>query len=155
MKKHVDRAIMLNPNDADSLANASYMLAMYGEGEKAVAFSETAMRLNPRYPDWYIAFQATALFTARRYPEALAARIRVPDYFIDSTFFGAAILAKLDRLAEAKLWAERAVVRLKGRPGGVEHAAKGCIHLLDNNPFRLQKDRDHFAEAMRMAGVPE
>ncbi|RWO70703.1 MAG: hypothetical protein EOS18_34380 [Mesorhizobium sp.] len=50
MKKHVDRAIMLNPNDADSLANASYMLAMYGDGEKAVACGEAAMRLNPRYP---------------------------------------------------------------------------------------------------------
>ncbi|TJV30089.1 MAG: hypothetical protein E5Y16_22305 [Mesorhizobium sp.] len=155
MKKHVNRAIMLNPNDADSLANASYLLAMYGEAEKAVACGEAAMRLNPRYPDWYIAFQATALFTARRYPEALAARIRVPDYFIDSTFFRAAILAKLDRLAEAKLWAEKAVARLKARPGGVEQAAKGCIQLLlDNNPFRRQEDRDHFAEAMRMAGVP-
>ena len=155
MKKHVDRAIMLNPNDADSLASASYMLAMYGEGERAVECAQTAVRLNPRHPDWYIAFQATALFTARRYPEAFAARIKVPDYFIDSPFFGAAILVQMDRLDEARQWAERAVAGLRARPGGAQLPAKGCIQLLlDNNPFRLEEDRDHFAESMRKAGVP-
>jgi adenylate cyclase len=155
MKKHVDRAIMLNPNDADSLANASYMLALYGEAETAVACGEAAMRLNPRHPDWYIALQSTALFTARRYADAFAARTRVPDYFIDSTFFGAAMLARMDKLVEARQWAERAVARLQATPGGAEQAAKGCIQLLlDNNPYRRQEDRDHFAEAMRRAGVP-
>jgi adenylate cyclase len=155
MKKHVDRALMLNPNDADSLANASYMLAMHGEADVAVACGEAAMRLNPRYPDWYIAFHSTALFAARRYPEALATRIRVPDYFIDSTFIGAAILAHMDRLEEARQWGKRAVARLYAKPGGAERAARGCINLLlENNPFLTQDDRDHFAEGMRKAGVP-
>ncbi len=155
MKKHIDRAILLNPNDADTLANAVYMLSMYGDAERAVACGETAMRLNPRYPDWYTAFYSTALFSARRYREAIAARVRVPDYFIDSTFFGAATLAQLDRLSEARQWAERAVARLQATPGGREQAAKGCIRLmLDSNPYRRQEDRDHFAEAMRKAGVP-
>jgi TolB-like protein/tetratricopeptide (TPR) repeat protein len=155
MKKHIDRAILLNPNDADTLGNAVYMLAMYGEADRAVACGEAAMRLNPRYPDWYMAFFATALFAARRYEEALAVRIRVADYFIDSTFLGAALLAHMDRPQEAHEWAERAVARLSAKPGGADRAAKGCIDLLlDNNPFRLQKDRDHFAEGMRLAGVP-
>src|SRR4030095_11079264 len=100
MKKHLDRAILLNPNDADSLANAVYLLALYGDADRAVACGDTAMRLNPRYPDWYTAFYSTALFAAKRYQEALAARVRVADYFIDSTFIGAAILAQMDRLDE-------------------------------------------------------
>ena len=155
MKKHIDRAIQLNPNDADTLASASYMLAMYGEANLAVACGEAAIRLNPRHPDWYLAVQGMALFAARRYPEALAVRRKVAEYFIDSTFIGAAILAHMDRLPEARQWAERAVARLRARPGGPEQELKGCIQLLlDNNPFRHQEDRDHFAEGMRKAGVP-
>lgn len=155
MKKHIDRAILLNPNDADTLAHAAYMLALYGEADHAVACAETAMRLNPRHSDWYTAFYSTALFTARRYPEAMAARLRAADYFIDSTFCGAAILAELDRLDEARQWADRAVARLRARPGGAEQAARGCIQLLlDNNPYRRAEDRSHFADAMRKAGVP-
>lgn len=155
MKKHIDRALLLNPNDADSLANASYMLAMYGDRMQAVACAETAMALNPRYPDWYAAFQSTALFTARLYSEAYAVRAKVPDYFIDSTFFGAAILAQLDRTADAGDWAQRAVARLKEQEGKA-HRTSGFIKLLiDNNPYRLQEDRDHFADAMRKAGIPE
>jgi adenylate cyclase len=155
MKKHVDRAIQLNPNDADILAHAAYLLAMYGEADLAVTRGEAAIRLNPRHPDWYLALQGMALFAARRYPEALALREKVAEYFIDSTFIGAAILAHMGRLSEARQWAERAVTRLRARPGGPEQAAKGCIQLiLDNNPFRRQEDRDHFAEGMRKAGVP-
>jgi TolB-like protein len=155
MKKHVERALLLNPNDADTLANATYMLAMYGDADRAVACAEAATRLNPRYPDWYMAFYATALFTARRYPEALAARLIAADYFIDSTFCGAAVLAQLDRLDEARQWADRAVARLRAKPGGIEQAEKGCVQLLlENNPYRRAEDRDHFAAAMRKAGVP-
>ncbi len=155
MKKHVDRAIQLNPNDADTLANATYLLAMYGEADLAVACGEAAMRLNPRHPDWYLAFQGMALMAAHRYSEALVVRKKVPEYFIDSTFIGAAVLAHMDRLPEARQWAERAVARLRARPGGPERVARGCIELLlDNNPFRRQEDRDHFAEGMRKAGVP-
>jgi adenylate cyclase len=155
MKKHVERAIQLNPNDADTLANAAYMLALYGEADLAVAQGEAAIRLNPRHPDLYLALHGMALFAARRYPEALAVREKVAEYFIDSTFLGAAILAHMGRLSEARQWAERAVTRLRARPGGPEQVAKGCIQLiLDNNPFRRQEDRDHFAEGMRKAGVP-
>lgn len=156
MKKHIDRALLLNPNDTDTLANATYLLMVYGEPERAAQCGETAMRLNPRYPDWYASFQSTALFAARRYEEAFALRIRSPDYFIDSTFYGAAILVYLGRLDEARQWADRAVARLYAKPGWAERATKGCIPLLlENNPFRRPEDREHFAEGMRRAGVPD
>lgn len=155
MKKHIDRAIMLNPNDADTLANAVYMLTIYGEADRAVAYAEAAMRLNPRYPDWYMAFYASALFAAKRYQDAYAARLKAPDHFIDSSFIGAATIAQLDRPTEAKQWADRAVARLQATPGWREQASRGCIQLLlDNNPYRRREDLDHFADAMRKAGVP-
>ena len=156
MKRHIDRAIMLNPNDADTLANASYLLSIYGDGPAAVACAEAAAKLNPRYPDWYEGFHATALFVARRYEEALVFRLRQPDYFIDSTFHGAAILAQLGRLADARVWADRAVGRLVGRFGGLERLPKSCLQImLENNPYRLAEDRDIWTNALRLAGVPE
>ncbi len=156
MKRHIDRAIMLNPNDADTLANASYLLSMYGDGPAAVACAEAAAKLNPRYPDWYEGFYATALYVARRFDEALTVRLRQPDYFIDSTFHGAAILAQLGRFAEAREWTDRAVGRLASRFGGLERLPKSCMQImLENNPYRLPEDRELWTSSMRLAGVPE
>ncbi|HTO65095.1 MAG TPA: adenylate/guanylate cyclase domain-containing protein [Bradyrhizobium sp.] len=155
-KKHIERAIGLNPNDADTLANAALLLAALGEPEEGVKLGKTALRLNPHHPDWYLGFLCIALFTARNYSEALAVRLRVPDAFIDSSFVAAAILAYLGRLDEAKRWADKAVARLAATPGGALAIAEGHVVelLLDNNPFCRQEDRDHFAEGMRKAGVP-
>jgi TolB-like protein len=156
MKRHVDRAIMLNPNDADTLANASYLLSVYGEAPAAVAVAETAAKLNPRYPGWYDAFHTNALFTARRYEEALVMRLRQPDMFIDSLFYGAAIYAQLGRLGDARIWADRAVGRLVASFGGLDRMPKSCIQIMaENNPYRLVEDREHLANALRLAGVPE
>jgi TolB-like protein len=154
LEKHLKRGIALNPNDADSLANASYLFAMLGEADEGVRCGETAVRLNPRHPDWYLGFYSTALFSARQYADALAVRVRAPDVWIDSPFFGAAILSYLDRPEEARKWAERAMARLKATPGGAAAAADGCVQLLlGNNPWRSQEDRDHFVAGLRKAGL--
>jgi TolB-like protein len=155
-RKHMEQAIRLNPNNADTLANAAFLLALVGEPTAGVRYGETALRLNPHQPDWYLGFLSVALFAARDYPAALAFRLRAPDLFIDSTFFGAAILAHMGRLDEAKRWAERGVVRLSATPAGASAVGEGRVVelLLENNPFCRPEDRDHFAEGMRRAGVP-
>ena len=155
MKHHVDLAIKLNPNDADMLANASYMLAAFGAAEDAIQCGRSAMRLNPRHPDWYPSFLSMALFTARRYAEAWELRSRVPNTFYDSLFLGAAMLAYLNRLEEAQTWGRRAVDRLKLRLGESTLQTNNCIQLLlENNPYQRQEDSEHFAQGMRMAGIP-
>jgi tetratricopeptide (TPR) repeat protein len=155
-KKHIERAVKLSPNNADTLANAAFLLAAIGEPTAGVECGETALRLNPHHPDWYLGFLTVALFVARDYPAALAVRLRAPDLFIDSGFFGAAILAHMGRLDEAKRWADKAVGRLSTTPGGASAVADGRVValLLENNPFYRQEDRDHFADGMRQAGVP-
>ena len=155
MKWHIDHAIKLNPNDADMLANASYMLACNGDAAAAIAAGEAAIKLNPRHPDWYAAFLSMALFTARRYEESWQLRGRSAETFYDSLFLGSAALAYLGRLDEARQWGKRAVARLAARLGADVVAEKGCIELmLENNPYRRQADQEHFAEGMRRAEVP-
>jgi TolB-like protein/class 3 adenylate cyclase len=155
-QKHFDRALNLNPNAADLQANAAYLHAALGNAERGISAGQTALRLNPHHPDWYLAFLCFALFTARRYPEALAIRNRAPRAFIDSPFFMAATLAHMDRRDEARHWADIAVAGLAGTPAGVTAVAEGRVVelLVENNPYCRQEDRDHFAEGMRKAGVP-
>jgi hypothetical protein len=70
----------------------------------------------------------------------------------DASFFGAATFANSRMLDEAKRGRYR---RLAATPGGALAIAEGRIiqALLDNNPFRRQEDRDHFADGMRKAGI--
>jgi TolB-like protein len=156
VKKHVERAIKLNPNDADTLAATAYLLASLGEPGEGVKCGELAIRLNPRHPDWYYAYLSFALFLARRHDEGIIARSRAPNTFIDSNFLGAACYAQMDRLDEARQRTERGLVRLAATPGGALAIAEGRVvdALLENNPMRRKEDIDHFAECMRKAGVP-
>jgi len=49
-KKHLGRAIKLNPNNADTLANATLIFAFLGEPEEGIKCGESALQLNPRPP---------------------------------------------------------------------------------------------------------
>jgi TolB-like protein len=156
VRKYLDRAFALTPNAADLLANAAYFFAALGDPEYGIRLGRTALRLNPHHPDWYLGFIGFALFTARQYPEAYEMRMRAATAFVDSPFFTAATLAHMGRLEEAGRWAETAVATLASTPEGRIVVASGQVvqALVDNNPYRRQEDRDHFAEGMRRAGVP-
>jgi adenylate cyclase len=156
VESHILRAIKLSPSDSDILANAAHFLALIGEAEEGLKFGRAALRLNPHYPDWYLSLLETPLFAMRNYTEALAIKQRSADAFIDSRFSGAAILAHLGRLEEARVWAEKGISRLGATPGGALAIAEGRVVelLLRNNPWRHPDDREHFAEGMLKAGVP-
>ena len=153
-KKHIDRALQLNPNAADALANASYILAMLGYAENAVECGQRALQLNPRGPDWYTSYLSTALFTSRRYSDAWALRESTTSPFIDSPFFCAATLAYMGRLDGARRWSETGLTRLGATSGGAQAVAQGRVVelLLENNPYHRREDRDPFTEGMRKAG---
>ncbi|MDZ7842289.1 MAG: BTAD domain-containing putative transcriptional regulator [Gammaproteobacteria bacterium] len=49
-----DEALRLNPNNSDALANRAWPLTFAGRADEAVRNIESAMRLNPYYPHWYL-----------------------------------------------------------------------------------------------------
>ena len=49
-----ERAIALDPNDADGYAWLGEILNFAGRPEEAIGLIEKAMRLNPRYPPFYL-----------------------------------------------------------------------------------------------------
>jgi adenylate cyclase len=125
----VDRAIALGPNDADVYAHAAGIYNATGKSQEAIPMLEKAMRLNPRYPDWYLLYLGRAYAQTERYEEAVAALKKLalsqPD-FLNSHIMLAGIYRKLGRQAEAT--AEEAEIR---RLNPVEEI------LVENSPETL------------------
>jgi adenylate cyclase len=69
----VERAVALDPNDAESYAVQLEVLNFAGRPEEALQSGEQAMRLNPRCPPWYLFWVGSAYRMTGRYAEAIAA----------------------------------------------------------------------------------
>jgi tetratricopeptide (TPR) repeat protein len=67
-----ERAITLDPNNADSYAQQANVLRFAGRPEDALRAVEQAMRLNPRYPLFYLFQLGAAYHLNGRYAEAIA-----------------------------------------------------------------------------------
>jgi TolB-like protein/Tfp pilus assembly protein PilF len=80
-----ERAITLDPNHADSYAFQAEVLSRSGQPEEALRLVEQAMRLNPRYPFFYVLELGFAYNLTGRYAEAVAAMKEVlsrsPNHF--------------------------------------------------------------------------
>ena len=70
---HGERAEDLNPDDADAKAVYSGTLACVGRGADALERIETALRLSPFPPSWYMIRLAVAYLSLGRFEEAIAA----------------------------------------------------------------------------------
>ena len=67
-----ERAIALDPNNADSYAWRAEVLTSVGRPEEALRMVEQAMRLNPRYPSFYLFELGWAFRMTGRCAEAVA-----------------------------------------------------------------------------------
>ncbi|MBI3801724.1 MAG: tetratricopeptide repeat protein [Deltaproteobacteria bacterium] len=68
-----ERAVALDPNNADSYAAQAEVLQLAGRSEEALRAIEKAMRLDPRYPPWYLFELGVASRLTGRFAEAIAA----------------------------------------------------------------------------------
>jgi adenylate cyclase len=67
-----ERAIALDPNDADSYAGQAQTLLLAGRPQDALQVLAQAMRLNPHYPPWYFFELGWAYRLTGRFTEAVA-----------------------------------------------------------------------------------
>ncbi|WP_192181460.1 winged helix-turn-helix domain-containing tetratricopeptide repeat protein [Mesorhizobium amorphae] len=75
---HLQRALDLNPYDADTIAQMGYLLTMRGRPLEALAALDSAIRINPIHPDWYHLDRAIALYSAGDYKAALVSMSKLP-----------------------------------------------------------------------------
>ncbi len=142
--QHYERAVALNPNDANAIASLGSALAVVGRAEEGLHMIRQAMRLNPLHPDWYWGSLVIAFYNMRRYQDALEANWKLgAGKSAWQVARGAACLAQLGRLEEAH---------------------KQVAEVLRLNPdFSIAKelpsyknpvDIEHLVEGLRKAGLP-
>lgn len=68
-----ERAITLDPNEAESYAFLGFTLTLGEQPEEGIGLIEKAMRLNPRYPAVYLVWLANGYYPTGRREEAIAA----------------------------------------------------------------------------------
>ena len=154
--RHVDRAIALNPNDADVLAHGALCYAYLGECDVAVSLARKGMRLNPSHPDWYLACAAVPLFFLQQYEESVALISKVPRAFVDMPALLAAAHAFLGDGARATFYlemfesdfVEKVTFGRRPEPG---EALRWLLHV---NPLRRPEYADQIARGLRLAGLP-
>ena len=145
----LERAIVLNPNDADLYADLAETLIWVGRPAKALELVRKAMRLNPYPPVNYLVTLGFAYASTGQYEEAIAAEKRAltlnPDH-LGSHMILAAIYGELDREEEAR--------------SHVTEALRISPHLTlevwrERLPFKDQAKFESYADAWRKAGLPE
>ncbi len=147
---HASRAIELNANFALGHFYLGIGLSLDGRHEEALGAIETGLRLSPRDPraSTWLANKARALYHLRRYEEAietaLAAR-RIQPHAYGSLVLVASY-AQLERDQEAT----SALAEIRTLPGGSANTVRWYLDRY-SDPVA----REHMAEGLRKAGVPE
>jgi adenylate cyclase len=143
----IERTIALDPNYADSHWRMGEILIAVGRPEEAIGWIEKAMRLNPRYPGYYLHTLGAAYVLAGRYEEALAALqgalSRNPNYLPVHRDL-AVVYSELGRTTEAQ--AEAAEV-LRTNPNFSVEVARQRL------PFKDPAALERYFAGLRKAGL--
>ena len=148
------RALELNPNDCDVLANAACALALIGDHETAVEAGRRALRLAPHHPEWYVVMVGLALFAGRHYEEAVETISTAPEANCSIPAVLAAAYAHKGE-PERGVYYKDTVLRHFRRmvARGAYPSNRSCVDwLLDLDPFQNPADAAHYEEGLRKAG---
>lgn len=152
---HVDRALALNPSDADVLAHGALCRAYLGDGSSGLALADKATRLNPVTGDWYVSPMALSLLVLGRYEESIACGIRNPHATLDCPALLAAACAHAGDRVRAAEYLHRFLAEFQERVlfGREPEAGEPLRWLLHVNPFRRVEDMERVTSGLRLAGL--
>jgi len=139
------RAMALNPNDADIIAEYADSLVYAGEPWKSVELLERAMRLNPYSPDWYLWYLADAYNAMGRSAEVIATVQRMQNRGEGRRLL-AANYALLGMMDEAHIQAREVMRR---------HPEFTITRWRDRPPYRDVAILERYIDGLRKAGLPE
>ena len=131
----LEKAVSLNPNDADVLLIA-WGMPWFGRPEQAAELADRAIRLNPNDPDWYIQGLLPVYFVTGQYDRALAvtqSRLN-PDMW--DFVYRPPVYVRLGRVTDAGVVLERSrrPVRLPRTPPAAALPVPMLTVVLDDPP---------------------
>jgi len=145
----LERAIEIDPNYADVYAQLSYNYSSDGRFEIARQSIKTAMRLNPRYPFWYLIGRGRIYYMQKNYTAAIAdleaAEERNPAVTF-SKWMLAAAYAQAGRIDDAEWQIEEI------QNNGFNLNVDDVLRIL---ALQRQVDIDHYREGLIKAGLPD
>jgi tetratricopeptide (TPR) repeat protein len=144
--QEMETALRLNPNDADYMVRRAMLYTYSGKPELAIALLDTAERLNPIVPDWYLSNRGFALFGLHRCEEAAAAFVRVTRPARWDHYYLAAAYAHMGKMIEARGQIAKALERAPFLT--LDGIAKG-------EWYTEESDRAYLLDGLRKAGLPE
>jgi TolB-like protein len=153
---HFNRALTLNPNDADVAAVFANILVYWGRWREALGWIEMARRLNPFSPNLYHWYHALALYSGRQYQNAIKTLKEARSLHSWSHGLLAACYAEIGMRDEARFELNRFAkerhleLRQNGEPAPVNDLDLGRIRA---ERYRNVGDRKHFLDGLRKAGL--
>lgn len=154
-RRHMERAVALCPNDADSLIQISMWHGFLGEPQASVAMVEKALRLNPLRDPWYYVYAFLPYFFARDLERAVELGEKgPPNMIVDQSAYMAACYAHMGEAEKARreLAQFLEVFQDKITFGRPPEPGEALDYLLHVNPFVRQEDADFLVEGLRLAG---
>jgi tetratricopeptide (TPR) repeat protein len=140
-----ERALALNSNDADFLAEMTIGLTYMGRPEQAIAQLKKAMRMNPRHPSWYWQVLGFAYYEVGQYKEALAILKQDNKPWFKTHRTLAAVYVRLGRLEEARAEVSKLF----------EKNPHYTLKSENYQPYKDETRRQHLIKDLLKAGVPE
>jgi TolB-like protein len=150
-RRHLERALELNPNDADGLILRAMLLTLQGESALGIACAEKAIRLNPYHPGYYLGALAAGHFFSGRYLEAARLREKIAHGFPEHL----AGLAAAYALAGDQKKASEALARFLASASAYWKEPPTARSMADIFVFKRSEDEALYVEGLRQAGLPE
>ncbi len=138
-----ERALQLNPNDADLIAEMADALTHCSRSKEAIGMLQNAMRLNPYFPDQYLWHLAGAHYNERDYQSAIDAVSRMNNPAEGQRLL-AASYAQLGDTEKAEQHAKQ-VMQV--------HPQFSVESWGNVQPDKSSDDMQHFIEGLKKAGL--
>lgn len=144
----LEKAIELDPNDAEGYAWFAEILNYSGDPERSIEMTKIAMRLNPHYPAPYIFHLGHSYFLLKRYRDASAAIeeaiSRAPGFPVTRLFM-ATLCIETDKPDQAR---EHIDALMQAAPDVT-------VSWAQIYPYRSSAHLDRLLNGLRKAGLPE
>jgi TolB-like protein len=144
---HMERAREINPANPATRADLGVVLSRIGRAEEALAHLHDARRIDPYFgPSWYWPALGVAQFVLHRYREALAEFDRVAPLSAKPSAMMAGCCAKLGLAERARGLVAHCLILQPGATIGT---------FVTTIVLKAAVDREHLADCLRLAGMPE
>ncbi len=155
---HFQRALALVPGDASIISAYGMCLVLAGNADAGLEEIARSERLNPidaGLSEWIVFPRGMALYTLRRYEDAVAAFRELPHLIVEGYGWLAACYAQLGEKETARATIEEFETLARNEfsnfpgdtPGGWAHYW-WCV-----DPFRNDDDSEHLLDGLRKAGL--